>query len=182
VDNLLPQFFLRRMKSLIAHQLPKKTDKVVFCALSDIQKDAYERFLESDWVELVRTSGEPCDCESGKTKGHCCYQTIPGTDTNWKVSSFFLVLVERMANNEQTLVFPIIITLQKLSNHLALLIPRTSDPRDKQDREIEMLQTMVPDRWEELYTNRDSILSLSNPEFCGKVFNSDIFSSHDANN
>ena len=28
VENLLPQFFLRRMKSLIAHQLPKKSDKV----------------------------------------------------------------------------------------------------------------------------------------------------------
>ena len=65
--------------------------------------------------------------------------------------------------------FPVIITLQKLSNHLALLIPRSSDPKDKQEREIEVLQTMVPDRWEELYNNRDSILSLSNPEFCGKV-------------
>jgi DNA excision repair protein ERCC-6-like 2 len=30
VENLLPQFFLRRMKSLIAHQLPKKSDKVRF--------------------------------------------------------------------------------------------------------------------------------------------------------
>jgi DNA excision repair protein ERCC-6-like 2 len=30
VENLLPQFFLRRMKSLIAHQLPKKSDRVRF--------------------------------------------------------------------------------------------------------------------------------------------------------
>ncbi|GME47058.1 SNF2-related protein [Neofusicoccum parvum] len=28
VNNLLPQFFLRRMKSLIAHELPKKSDRV----------------------------------------------------------------------------------------------------------------------------------------------------------
>lgn len=69
----------------------------------------------------------------------------------------------------QALVFPVITTLQKLSNHLALLIPNTSDVKDKQERELEILQTMVPDRWEELYNNRDSILSLSNPEFCGKV-------------
>lgn len=140
------------MKSLIAHQLPKKTDKVVFCALSDIQKEAYERFLESDMVDFVRTSFDECDCGSDLTRGSCCYKKMPDSDTSWK-----------------TLVFPIIMTLQKLSNHLALLIPRTEDPQDRQERDIDMLQTMVPDRWEELYRNRDSILSLSNPEFCGKV-------------
>lgn len=149
--NLLPPFFLRRMKSLIAHQLPKKTDKVVFCALSDIQKDAYERFLDSEMVDFVRSAFDECDCDSGKTRGGCCYKTMPETDTSWKA-----------------LVFPIIMTLQKLSNHLALLIPRTDDPREKQERDIEMLQVMLPDQWEELYRNRDSILSLSNPEFCGK--------------
>ncbi|KAF4629959.1 hypothetical protein G7Y89_g8187 [Cudoniella acicularis] len=53
-QNLLPQFFLRRMKSLIAHQLPKKTDKVVFCPLTDKQKVAYESFLESEMVEIWR--------------------------------------------------------------------------------------------------------------------------------
>ena len=149
--NLLPPFFLRRMKSLIAHQLPKKTDKVVFCALSDIQKDAYERFLDSEMVDFLRTAFDECDCGSDKSRGGCCYKTIPDSDTSWKA-----------------LVFPIIMTLQKLSNHLALMIPQTTDPREKQERDIEMLQIMVPERWEELYRNRDSILSLSNPEFCGK--------------
>ena len=33
--NLLPAFFLRRMKSLIADQLPKKSDQVVFCPLTE---------------------------------------------------------------------------------------------------------------------------------------------------
>lgn len=140
------------MKSLIAHQLPKKTDKVVFCSLSDIQTEAYELFLESDMVRFVKTSFAECDCGSGKTRGGCCYKTMPETNTSWKA-----------------LVFPIIMTLQKLSNHLALLLPKTSDSKEKQEREIEMLQTMVPNRWEEIYKNRDSILSLSNPEFCGKV-------------
>ena len=41
VQNLLPQFFLRRMKTLIADQLPKKSDRVVFCPLTDTQADAY---------------------------------------------------------------------------------------------------------------------------------------------
>lgn len=65
--------------------------------------------------------------------------------------------------------FPVIMTLQKLSNHLALLIPNSLDSREKQERDLDFLQKMVPDRWEELYTNRDSLFNLSNPDFCGKV-------------
>lgn len=86
VNNLLPQFFIRRMKSLIAHQLPKKTDRVVFCPLTEIQKDAYERFLESDIVELVRMSAQPCDCGKDKKRGWCCYSMVEGTNTKWQVS------------------------------------------------------------------------------------------------
>jgi hypothetical protein len=43
------------------------------------------------------------------------------------------------------------------------------DPRDKQERDLDFLQKMLPDRWEELYANRESLFNLSNPEFCGKV-------------
>ncbi|KAG0646712.1 Chromatin remodeling [Hyphodiscus hymeniophilus] len=157
VENLLPQFFLRRMKSLIAHQLPKKTDRVVFCQLTDIQKDAYERFLDSDLVELVKKSMDECDCgeltaaKKPKTRGACCFAKIPGSDTPWKA-----------------LVFPFMTTLQKLSNHLALLIPRMEDLPEKQARDLEFLQIMLPDHWKDLYEARDSPQTLANPEFCGK--------------
>ncbi|QSZ36690.1 hypothetical protein DSL72_006571 [Monilinia vaccinii-corymbosi] len=153
VNNLMPHFFLRRMKTLIAHQLPKKTDRLLPCPLTDTQRDAYERFLESDIVKLVRNHGEPCDCGNIKklTRGACCYSKIPGTSTKW-----------------QTMVFPIMTTLQKLSNHLALLLPNDRDPREKQERDLDFLKIMLPDRWEELYKARDSIANLSNPEFCGK--------------
>ncbi|RDL37512.1 Uncharacterized protein BP5553_04945 [Venustampulla echinocandica] len=151
VQNLLPQFFLRRMKSLIAHQLPKKTDRVVFCQLTGVQSNAYEQFLAGEVVELVRRSSEPCECNSGKRRGWCCHTTLSGTNTKW-----------------QALVFPAITTLQKLSNHLALLIPNYKDTSDKQMRDLEFLKGMVPTRWKELYANRDSLFNLSNPEFCGK--------------
>lgn len=150
-DNLLPQFFLRRMKTLIAHQLPKKTDTVVFCPLTEIQRDAYETFLESETVNIVKHSSDPCDCGSGKKAGWCCRAILPDTNTKW-----------------QALVFPVIVTLQKLANHLALLIPNSADPREKQQRDLDFLQEMVPDRWKELYSKRDSLFTLSNPEFCGK--------------
>ncbi|KAM3075363.1 hypothetical protein ACMFMG_007199 [Clarireedia jacksonii] len=149
--NLLPRFFLRRMKTLIAHQLPKKSDRVIFCGLTDLQQDAYERFLNSDMVQIVKQSGELCDCDSGKKRGWCCYTKLPASNTRW-----------------QTLVFPIITTLQKLSNHLALLLPSDTEPKEKQERDLDLIQTMVPDGWEKLYESRDSLTSLSNPEFCGK--------------
>ncbi len=168
VQNLLPQFFLRRMKSFIAHQLPKKTDKVVFCPLTEIQRDAYERFLDSDIVELVKNSSETCDCGSSKKMGWCCYATLPNSSTKWQVS-LYISCREQLLIMNQALVFPVIATLQKLSNHLALLIPNSSDLIEKQERDLNFLRKIVPEQWEELYANRESIFNLSNPEFCGKV-------------
>lgn len=150
VQNLLPEFFLRRMKTLIAHQLPRKSDKVVFCPLTDIQRDAYRYFLEGPQITFINTASEPCDCGSGRKRGWCCYRTLPD-GKQW-----------------MSVVFPSIMTLQKISNHLTLLIPSAADPSEKQSSELKALQTCVPDDWEELYRNRDSMLNLANPEFCGK--------------
>lgn len=158
------------MKSLIAHQLPKKTDRVVFCPLTELQRNAYETYLDSDIVEMVKMAHDYCECgaktKAGlpKTRGTCCYATLPNSDTTWKA-----------------LVFPIIITLQKLSNHLALLIPNAEDVPEKQQRDLETLQTMVPTHWQELYRNRDSFESIANPEFCGKVSSLVIFLKHPLN-
>jgi SNF2 family DNA or RNA helicase len=150
VENLLPQFFLRRMKTLIKDQLPKKSDRVVFCPLTNTQASAYEKYLDSDIVQLIKNSGDLCDCGSGKKAGWCCHTTLED-GTKW-----------------QTWVFPAITTLQKLSNHLAILIPQGIDPSDKQAKDLENLQIALPEQWEKLYRSRDSILNYANPEFCGK--------------
>lgn len=150
VDNLLPRFFLRRMKTIIADQLPKKSDRVVFCPLTDTQINAYENLVDSDVIHYIRTSADPCTCGSGKRSGWCCNILLPDGG-KW-----------------QSHVFPAILNLQKLSNHLAILIPQGSDPKDKQDKDLEMLQITIPDQWRDLYRNRDSIVNYSNPEFCGK--------------
>ncbi|KAL2152576.1 hypothetical protein VTH82DRAFT_5760 [Thermothelomyces myriococcoides] len=150
VRNLLPDFFLRRMKTLIADQLPRKTDKVVFCPLTDIQRDAYQNFLEGSSIPFIMEASERCDCGSKRKKGWCCLSILPN-GRRW-VSE----------------VFPSILTLQKISNHITLLIPSSADPREKQSWELNALQVCVPDGWEELYKKRDSMLNLANPEFCGK--------------
>ncbi|PLB45575.1 putative DNA excision repair protein [Aspergillus steynii IBT 23096] len=150
VENLLPQFFLRRMKTLIAGQLPKKIDRVVFCPLTDTQADAYANLLSSDMVDYIKTASEACDCGSGKKAGWCCRQYLP-SGIRW-----------------QNYVFPAIAVLQKLSNHLAILIPQGVDSNEKQDKDRDMLEIAVPDQWEQLYRTRDSIVNYANPEFCGK--------------
>ena len=150
VENLLPQFFLRRMKTLIKDQLPRKSDRVVFCPLTGTQEEAYERYLESDAVQYIKQSADICDCGSGKKMGWCCYSSLPD-GSKW-----------------QNHVFPAINSLQKLSNHLAILIPQNVDANEKRDKDLELLRICMPHQWRKLYAERDSIIHYANPEFCGK--------------
>ncbi|KIW34862.1 hypothetical protein, variant [Cladophialophora immunda] len=150
VQNLLPQFFLRRTKALIKDQLPKKSDRVVFCPLTATQAKAYQNFLDSDIVQYIKTSSDPCTCGRKKKAGWCCRMKLDDGST-W-----------------QSWVFPAIANLRNLSNHLAILIPQGSDPADKQAKDLEMLQIAMPDKWREIYRTRDSIMHTGNPEYCGK--------------
>jgi SNF2 family DNA or RNA helicase len=151
VHKILPSVFLRRMKTLIANQMPKKSDRIVFCQLTETQADAYRTFLESDKCQFIQTAREDCDCGSGKKRGWCCYVKVPDQDENWS-----------------TFIFPCMVTLQKLANHLALIVPQSSEPKDKQAKDTELLQTACPESWKDLFRIRDSILNQSQREFCGK--------------
>ena len=151
VHNILPSVFLRRMKTLIADQLPKKSDRVVFCQLTETQADAYRTFLQSDKCEYIRTAKEPCDCQSGKSRGWCCYAEIPETDEKWA-----------------KFMFPCMVMLQKLANHIALIVPSSTDTKEKQTKDLQNLEIACPDTFQELWRNRDAILNQSQREFCGK--------------
>lgn len=151
VHKILPSVFLRRMKTLIAHQLPKKSDRIIFCQLTETQANAYRAFLESDRCEFIQRAREDCDCGSGKQRGYCCYVEVPELGENWNA-----------------FIFPCMITLQKLANHLALIVPQSSEPREKQAKDIDLLQTACPDTWKELFRDRDSILKQCHRDFCGK--------------
>ena len=151
VQNLLPKFFLRRTKALIKDQLPWKSDRVVFCPLTPTQAEAYQNFLDSEIGQKVKNSTQPCDCGKPKKKaGWCCHMFLED-GTSW-----------------QSWVFPAIATLRNLSNHLAILIPQGTDPTDKQAKDLDMLEITMPEKWQEIYQTRDSILHTGNPEYCGK--------------
>lgn len=51
--NLIAPYLLRRMKNDVATDLPKKTEKVLFCKLTKAQKEAYTTFLKSDEVNSI---------------------------------------------------------------------------------------------------------------------------------
>ena len=147
--HLLPKFFLRRMKSLIADQLPKKSDQVVFCPLTEIQAEAYNNFCDSELVQTIHDASEPCTCGSGKKQGWCCYAEVDGK--KW-----------------QNFVFPCLVTLRNLANHVALLLPSGESDREKHEREVERLEIALPAMWRDLYRQRDSIMNYANTAFCGK--------------
>lgn len=51
--DLISPYLLRRMKVDVAADLPKKTEKVLFCKLTKVQKDAYVSFLKSKELKSV---------------------------------------------------------------------------------------------------------------------------------
>ncbi|TGZ80672.1 hypothetical protein EX30DRAFT_331845 [Ascodesmis nigricans] len=149
VEKLLPQMFLRRMKTLIAHQLPKKTDKVVFCPLTDLQREAYEVFLGGSMVKMIRDGEQRCDCGSGKKRRVCHYKT------------------DSRGRTPQELVFPAILWMQKLSNHLANWIPTKDEPADVRADKLEILEECLPDDYKKL-VGRERLLNYMDPQMCGK--------------
>ena len=159
------------MKTLIADQLPKKSDRVVFCPLTTTQADAYQRLLDSDILQYIRTSSDPCPCGSTKKAGWCCQVVSnPSFVLLRRPEALFINVRQEVPGGGkwQSYVFPAIMNLQKLSNHIAVLIPQGTDPKEKQDKDLAMLQSAVPEHWRDLYRSRDSILNYSNSEFCGK--------------
>ncbi|CAM8980702.1 unnamed protein product [Rhodiola kirilowii] len=51
--DLIMPYLLRRMKADVNAQLPKKTEHVLFCSLTDEQRSAYRAFLASSDVEQI---------------------------------------------------------------------------------------------------------------------------------
>ncbi|CAE6482361.1 unnamed protein product [Rhizoctonia solani] len=105
VNKLLPYFFLRRTKALIADQMPRKFDQVVFCPLAKTQLEVYKRFLNSPDVQLMVRKDEPCDCGSEEKRGQCCHthneQGVPWKDLVLKYMNLFVEI-----SNHVILIFP----------------------------------------------------------------------------
>ncbi|KAG6856842.1 hypothetical protein H0H87_012900 [Tephrocybe sp. NHM501043] len=93
-DKILP-----RTKDIIRNQLPKKTDEVVFCPLTQRQIAVYKQILSMSPVQNLIRRNDLCSCGSRKSRKNCCGVPVPGD-----VFKFMSILI-------------------KLSNHLALILP-----------------------------------------------------------
>ncbi|XP_068559957.1 DNA excision repair protein ERCC-6-like 2 isoform X2 [Cebidichthys violaceus] len=144
--------FLRRTKALIREQLPKKDDRVVYCSLTDFQQTVYETVLDSEDVTFMLTSSEKCDCQSGRTRGSCCY--------------------ERNAEGAQMkgLYFSYLAILRKVANHAALL-QSTSGSTKKQEKYVGAICAKVFQKFPDFVRRckDEAFEALSDPMYSGKM-------------
>ncbi|KAF8312860.1 hypothetical protein DL93DRAFT_2059669 [Clavulina sp. PMI_390] len=89
-QKLLPNFLLRRTKDLIKHQLPNKTDDVIFCPLTTIQLAAYKNILNSPAVHGLLRKDDPCDCEQKERSHELLEIAFPNQPNLRKRSAIYL--------------------------------------------------------------------------------------------
>ncbi|XP_049628266.1 DNA excision repair protein ERCC-6-like 2 [Suncus etruscus] len=144
-------WFLRRTKTLIREQLPKKEDRMVYCSLTDFQKAVYQAVLDTEDVTLILKSSEPCTCSSGRKRRNCCYKTN--------------------SNGEEikTLYFSYLTVLQKVANHVALL--QVASASRQQETLIKRICDKVFSRFPDfVQKSKDAAFeTLSDPKYSGKM-------------
>ncbi|SCZ94830.1 BZ3500_MvSof-1268-A1-R1_Chr12-1g03686 [Microbotryum saponariae] len=134
VTGVLPHFFLRRTKHQpsVKLQLPKKTDNLVLCPLTPLQRQAYQNITATDEVQMILTADQPCPC--GRTdsqglhlkRGNCCNQ-------DWSEH-----------------IFRYMHAFGKVSNHLALIYPNKDDSQKnptKYELDVRILKAAFPEDW-----------------------------------
>ncbi|EJU00345.1 hypothetical protein DACRYDRAFT_23259 [Dacryopinax primogenitus] len=149
VERLLPGMFLRRTKEIIKGQLPKKTDNVVFCRLTERQTAVYKLFLQHPDVDIIIKHAEPCECGSKKSRGECHHKFLTTSDP-WSngVLKYMSLFV-------------------KLSNHVALLYPSEHDTPDQRIRNRGYVEYLTEHFIDERELWRAPVVQYE-PTLCGK--------------
>ncbi|CAO2596421.1 DNA excision repair protein ERCC-6-like 2, partial [Lemmus lemmus] len=144
-------YFLRRTKTLIKGQLPKKEDRMVYCSLTEFQKAVYQTVLDTEDVALILQSSQPCTCGSGRKRRNCCHKTNSQGD---KVRSLCLSYLT---------------VLQKVANHVALL--QTASTSKHQETLIKRICDQVFSRFPDfVQKSKDAAFeTLSDPKYSGKM-------------
>lgn len=144
-------WLLRRTKTLISGQLPKKEDRMVYCSLTDFQKAVYQTVLETEDVTLILQSSKPCTCGSGRKRRNCCYKTNSRGET------------------VKTLYLSYLAILQKVANHVALLQAASSSRQ--QETLIKRICDQVFSRFPDfVQKSKDAAFeTLSDPKYSGKM-------------
>ncbi|XP_023591590.1 DNA excision repair protein ERCC-6-like 2 isoform X3 [Trichechus manatus latirostris] len=144
-------WFLRRTKTLIKDQLPKKEDRIVYCSLTDFQKAVYQTVLETEDITLILQSSEPCTCGSGRKGRNCCYK------------------INSQGETVKTLYFSYLAVLQKVANHVALL--QAASTSEQQKTLINNICDRVFSRFPDfVQKSKDAAFeTISDPKYSGKM-------------
>ncbi|XP_044535708.1 LOW QUALITY PROTEIN: DNA excision repair protein ERCC-6-like 2 [Gracilinanus agilis] len=145
-------WFLRRTKTLIRDQLPKKEDRMVYCSLTEFQKAVYQTVLETEDVTLILRAREPCTCNSGRKRKNCCYKTNSYGETM------------------KALYFSYLSILQKVSNHAALL-QASSNTSKQQEAHLKRICNQVFSKFKDfMQKSKDAAFeTISDPKYSGKM-------------
>lgn len=150
LENLMSLWVLRRTKTLLSSQLPKKDEFMVFCPATDLQASIYSSILDSDEIQDLVKSQDPCVCHSGKKRIECCQ--LHQKHELVQIRNEFLPL------------------LLKCSNHIGLLLPSFVASDEQNIKAYRVCETAFAKHPEYLKMSRDaSFLTLSDPKYCGKM-------------
>jgi SNF2 family DNA or RNA helicase len=110
----LKDFMLRREKSLIADQMPKKEDVILTCPMTALQEKLYRNVLDSEDGQRLLNIKKPCQCGSRNPHGECCGR------------------VNSKGQSVSQVMFKIFSALVKIANHVDLIkVDPIAPGRDK---------------------------------------------------
>ncbi|MBN3325248.1 ER6L2 protein, partial [Atractosteus spatula] len=148
----LSQWFLRRTKSLISNQLPKKDDRVVYCSLTEFQQAVYQAVLESEDVSLLLSSGRPCTCNSGLQRKRCCFKKT------------------RKGVSMRALYFSYLTILRKVANHVALLQSKGNTSKQQEEYVNDICEDVFKKFPDFIQRSKEAAFeTISDPKYSGKM-------------
>ncbi|CAM9419002.1 unnamed protein product [Chrysoparadoxa australica] len=138
LDDIIKKCMLQRFKrEVLVDDLPSKSQFVVFCPLSKVQRRLYKHILSLPDFQGCARATDPCDCGREDVRGKCCYK-IPMSDGD--IDPRAVIWLEQHEEREEcrkcpTCVgLPCLSKLQKVANH-PMLLQTNSEDRDNARQE-----------------------------------------------
>eukprot|EP00891_Asterochloris_glomerata_P009978 jgi/Astpho2/9978/e_gw1.00153.8.1_t len=157
-QSMVEKYLKRRTKALIANQLPRKVENVVFCPLSLAQLRAYSRALNSPDFQLLVRWFEKCDCGSKLSRARCCHKTLEAEEGGTILCPVCII-------------HPCLQILRKIANHLELLKGEGGSEQAKHNREVAVAELVLGDDLDDLGGTAPiaNFQQLACTETCGKM-------------
>ncbi|ANB12861.1 DNA-dependent ATPase RAD26 [Sugiyamaella lignohabitans] len=167
--DIISPYMLRRMKVDVAADLPKKSEKVLFCKLTKIQNDAYQNFLKSDEMKSIFAGKRQVLFGVDILRKICNHPDLVNRDVLLKTPDYEYGLPSKSGKMQ---VVKALVELWKSQNHKTLLFCQTRQMLDILQRFI--LDLMLPGTGDRLrFLRMDGTTPIANRQRLVDEFNSD---------